>query len=176
MTALSELGVHAGPPASTVDVPGRSARRSGGSRARVRRGRGGRSGGPGETIHGGAGQARLERSKLAHSSRSLAGRLARGRSRLGLGLRLRVLREERRNVLVEIFHDEFLRPEWLEQFLRRVDRVAGDLDHDRRAVGLQRPAELLELVVLEAGIAQLRDEGSNRTAGDDPERPRPSWR
>src|SRR5262249_60505580 len=36
---------------------------------------------------------------------------------------------------------------------------------------LQRLAELLELVVLEAGIAQLRDEGADRTAGQDPDRP-----
>src|SRR5207244_2732204 len=35
-----------------------------------------------------------------------------------------------------------------EHLLRRVDRVTGDLHHDRRGVRLQRLAELVELVFL----------------------------
>src|SRR6266487_6985464 len=101
----------------------------------------------------------------------LARWLARDRGRRGLGLRLRVLRKERSNALVEVLHDEVLGAERLEHLLRRVDRVAGDLHHDRRGVRLQRLAELLELLVLEAGIAQLGDEGADRPAGQDPDRP-----
>src|SRR6266480_4804389 len=102
---------------------------------------------------------------------ALAWWLTRDRGRLRLGLRLRVLRKERSNALVEVLNDEVLGAERLEHLLRRVDRVTGDLHHDRRGVRLQRLAELVELVVLEAGVAQLRDEGADRTPGQDPDRP-----
>src|SRR5262249_60009205 len=41
----------------------------------------------------------------------------------------------------------------------------------RRVVGLRRLAGWLERVVLEAEIAQLRDEGADRPAGQAPDRP-----
>jgi hypothetical protein len=58
----------------------------------------------------------------------------------------------------------------LEDVLGCRDGICRDLHDDRRTVRPERLAELLQLIVLEPRVAQLRRERANAAAGQDPDR------
>src|SRR6058998_210059 len=106
----------------------------------------------------------------ARGSRGREASRARCGGRLRLGCRSFVAGEQVGDARIDVFDDHVLSAERLEELLGRRQNVVGDLQHDRGAVGAERLAELLELVVLETRVAELRGECPDAAAGDYAER------